>query len=164
MLSQNAGGFHPSLVNSLGLREAPRMKILLLAFLLSATPAHASGPWRLCTQTFNAQAFRMSYYRITLEFRKDKISGSGGCNHFWGAFLNTKEKLFGSITATAIECYRDDGKYDRDRMKAETDFLRQLGMSSKMRLSDRTLTLTSTDGEALEFYLDEECPSDRFPY
>jgi heat shock protein HslJ len=79
----------------------------------------------------------------TIEFAQDRISGTGGCNRFFGGYTAEDGRLsFSAIGATRMAC-------ETDVMDREERFFAALNaVQSYSRDGDR-LTLTGGDGQAI---------------
>ena len=82
---------------------------------------------------------------ITLVFDKEKskISGFGGCNSYFGNYVNNGEKLlFSEIGSTKMAC---------DSMEPETAYFSALSKIDKFKISSKTLYLYSSGSQVMVF-------------
>lgn len=83
-----------------------------------------------------------------LNFSQDgKVTGSGGCNRFFGDFTNTTpgQVKFGALGSTKMYC--------QDRMEIENGLFNALDKVSRYRVDGTRLMLESDDGQyTIEFY------------
>jgi heat shock protein HslJ len=72
---------------------------LVMANEIAQSPSSIVGSWRLVNMTEGNTPTPMvppQNVELTAEFSGDRISGSGGCNRFFGGYQTTEDKL--SIT------------------------------------------------------------------
>lgn len=110
------------------------------AVAVAAPAAHAhagapanelSGSW---TRTSAAGATQ------TIAFKNGKVSGTGGCNRYFGTFtLDGKAVDFGPIGSTLMAC-------EQAIMDDERAFFDALESATKAKAKGKTLTITGPDG------------------
>jgi heat shock protein HslJ len=85
---------------------------------------------------------------ITLSFEDGKVSGSAGCNTYFGAYkVEGEDKLtFSDLANTEMACLEPEGI-----MEQETQYLGTLRGATGLRLSDGELQIFSAGGGVLVF-------------
>lgn len=79
----------------------------------------------------------------TIEFAQDRISGTGGCNRFFGGYSAEDGRIsFSAIGATRMAC-------EPDIMAREDQFFAALNAAQSYSRDGDRLTLTSADGQAI---------------
>ena len=84
--------------------------------------------------------------KITIQFDKDEVTGSGGCNRYFGSYkiTNTNSISIGPLAWTEMAC--------PDIMEQETKYLTAIQKISTIQVTENKLVLSSTDGQTvLEF-------------
>ena len=84
--------------------------------------------------------------KITIQFDKDEVTGSGGCNRYFGSYKITKINSIsiGPLAWTEMAC--------PDIMEQETKYLIAIQKISTIQVTENKLVLSSTDGQTiLEF-------------
>ena len=78
----------------------------------------------------------------TIEFARDRISGTGGCNRFFGGYSAEAGRIsFSEIGATRMAC-------EPDIMAREGQFFAALNSAQSYSRDGERLTLTSAEGQA----------------
>jgi heat shock protein HslJ len=81
--------------------------------------------------------------QVTLEFADGKLSGSAGCNSFFGDYQSNAGSLtIGSIGYTEMFCTRPEGV-----MEQESAYLSALLDAASYTIDGESLTVTNVDGE-----------------
>jgi len=79
----------------------------------------------------------------TIEFAQDRISGTGGCNRFFGGYTAEQGRLSVSgVGSTRMAC-------DPDIMRREADYFSVLNAAQSYRRDDGQLTIATADGREL---------------
>ena len=79
----------------------------------------------------------------TIEFAQDRISGTGGCNRFFGGYTAEDGRIsFSAIGATRMAC-------EPDIMAREDHFFGALNSAQNYSREGGRLTLTSAEGQAI---------------
>jgi heat shock protein HslJ len=99
----------------------------------------------------------MLHYQMTLSLGQDRISGSGGCNHYTGKISTTPGLLFENIMSGQMACLREDGKFDYDLMEAEENFISILSDANEMDERNDSLKIFSGSGDELRFAREGGC-------
>ncbi|HEX8901642.1 META domain-containing protein [Vitreimonas sp.] len=87
----------------------------------------------------------VAYRTPTIEFAADRISGTGGCNRFFGGYTISGDRIsFGGVGATEMAC-------EPVVMAQEAAFHTALSSAQTYRREGETLILSSSAGEALVF-------------
>ena len=84
--------------------------------------------------------------KITIQFDKDEVTGSGGCNRYFGSYkiTNTNSISIGPLAWTEMAC--------PDIMEQETKYLTAIQKISTIQVTENKLVLSSSDGQTiLEF-------------
>ena len=84
--------------------------------------------------------------QVTLVFEDGEISGSAGCNSYFGAYTieGADGLAFSGIGSTLMACLEPEGIMDQ-----EVQYLETLGAATSFRLSDGELRLSSAGGGLL---------------
>jgi heat shock protein HslJ len=83
--------------------------------------------------------------QVTLEFADGKLSGSAGCNSFFGDYASDASSLtIGSIGYTEMFCTSPEGV-----MEQESAYLSALLDAASYTINGKNLTITSSDGETI---------------
>lgn len=103
----------------------------------SASGVTIDGTWIL--QTFDgtpaSNSFKGKIPSVTIDLSEKRINGNGGCNRFFGTFTYEKNILSApKLGATLMACM-DENK--------ENEFLKMLGESNQVTVTESTLTLTN---------------------
>jgi heat shock protein HslJ len=83
---------------------------------------------------------------ITIRFDKDEVTGSGGCNRYFGSYkiTNTNSISIGPLGSTKMAC--------PDIMEQETKYLAAIQRINTIQVTENKLILSSNDGKTvLEF-------------
>ena len=119
--------------------------LILLAMLLGACTsptADLTGEWRLVKLNGSDP---LAGTNVTLIFEEDKVSGSGGCNSYFGGYSITGDKIrFSDLGMTLMACL------DNQANQQETDYFNALGQIEFYQVSQDSLTLTGSN-VSLEF-------------
>lgn len=115
---------------------------LSLALLMSGYAMGADGEMLVA----NWKAVELNGKAVdgpTLDYAMDKVSGTGGCNRFFGPIeLSDEDKVkIGPLATSRMMC---EGK-----MNIERDYLAALGAARTFELQDGTLVLKGDGGTAL---------------
>lgn len=87
----------------------------------------------------------VAYRTPTIEFAADRISGTGGCNRFFGGYTISGDRIsFGGVGTTEMAC-------EPVVMAQEAAFHTALSSAQTYRREGETLILSSSAGEALVF-------------
>ena len=84
--------------------------------------------------------------KITIQFNKNEVTGSGGCNRYFGSYkiTNTNSISIGSLASTEMAC--------PDIMEQETKYFATIQRINKIQVTENKLELSSSDGlTVLEF-------------
>lgn len=122
---------------------------LALASALAAAACASSAPEPPLSGTrWVAQSIEgapVAYRTPTIEFAADRISGTGGCNRFFGGYTISGERIsFGGVGATEMPC-------EPVVMAQEAAFHTALSSTRTYRREGETLILSSSVGDALVF-------------
>lgn len=122
---------------------------LALASALVAAACASSAPEAPLSGTrWQAQSIEgapVAYRTPTIEFAGDRISGTGGCNRFFGGYTISGDRIsFGGVGATEMAC-------EPVIMAQEAAFHTALNSAQTYRREGETLVLTSSAGDALVF-------------
>ena len=102
-----------------------------------------SGSWLLTSLDGSAPVTGSS---ITLNFDKDSLGGSAGCNSYGGEYKLRGEKLsLNNVYSTEMYCEA------AGLMDQEAYYLELLSKVESVSITGDTLTLTTSSGETLEF-------------
>ena len=119
--------------------------LLPLALLLSACTsptADLTGEWRLVKLN---GADPLPGTNLTLVFDGEKVSGSGGCNSYFGEYSVKGDKItFKDLGMTLMACL------DAQANQQETDYFNALGQVEFYQVTQDSLTLTGQN-VTLEF-------------
>jgi heat shock protein HslJ len=78
-----------------------------------------------------------------VEFKPQHVSGSGGCNRFFGKFDQKKENIkLGPLASTRMGC-------DTETMRQEMKFLLHLEQSTSAEMSEEKLVFKDAKGDVL---------------
>ena len=103
----------------------------------------AGTSWQL---TSLRKTFPLEGSSITLNFDKDSLGGSGGCNSYGGEYKVSGEKLtISSVFSTEMYCEA------AGLMDQEAAYYELLSKVTGFSLEGDVLTLTTEDGETLVF-------------
>jgi heat shock protein HslJ len=83
---------------------------------------------------------------VTIRFDKDEVTGSGGCNRYFGSYkiTNTNSISIGPLGSTKMAC--------PDIMEQETKYLAAIQRINTIQVTENKLILSSNDGKTvLEF-------------
>ena len=84
---------------------------------------------------------------ITASFIEDQISGSAGCNSYFGTYqIQGNQINFGQMGSTMMFCADPEGVMDQ-----EQDFLASLSGTHNFKVEDGQLKIFLSDDEALIF-------------
>jgi len=84
---------------------------------------------------------------VTLQFEPDAVSGSTGCNHYFGEYkAGSNELTFGLLAQTEMACMEPAGI-----MVQERNYLDALSRSEQYSLSESQLRILCEGGEELVF-------------
>ncbi len=84
--------------------------------------------------------------RVTITFAEGEVSGSGGCNNFFGPYeVNGSELSIGLLGSTMMACVDDV-------MAQETGYLANLGAVAGYQIDGEQLHLLGADGQLLLVY------------
>ena len=84
---------------------------------------------------------------VSAEFTEGQISGSAGCNNYFGSYEVSGKKLtFGAVASTEMYCMDPDGVMDQ-----EYAYLQALGKAETYEISDGKLRITCSDEQVLTF-------------
>ena len=98
------------------------------------------GTWRLVLIDGNEP---LEDVRVTVVFREERLTGSAGCNSYFGSLTVRGDRLdVGVVASTRIHC-------DEPVMSQEQRFLADLQRSKSFRIAGRDLQLLAADGAPL---------------
>ncbi len=122
---------------------------LALASALVAAACASSAPEAPLSGTrWQAQTIEgapVAYRTPTIEFAADRISGTGGCNRYFGTYQITGAQIsVGDVGATEMAC-------EPVVMAQEAAFHTALGDARSYRREGETLILASSSGDVLVF-------------
>jgi len=134
------------------MKPSPMFKIALfsagiVALLAACSPA-AGDPlkgtsWSLVDLNGTPAMKGMT---VTAAFADGRVSGSGGCNSYGGAYEVNSDKLqIKEIVSTLMACA------DSEAMDQEAAFFSALGNAQKFRLTGGLLQILTSDGKTLTF-------------
>ncbi|UCB43202.1 MAG: META domain-containing protein [Dehalococcoidales bacterium] len=84
---------------------------------------------------------------ITAEFSAGEVSGSAGCNSYFGSYvIDGQDITIGSIASTEMACLEPEGVMDQ-----ETLYLLALGQAERFQIEDSTLEIFYSGGQVLIF-------------
>ncbi len=116
---------------------------LVAAACASTAPEPALSGTRWVAQSIEGAP--VAYRTPTIEFAADRISGTGGCNRFFGGYTISGDRIsFGGVGATEMAC-------EPVVMAQEAAFHTALSSAQTYRREGETLILSSSAGEALVF-------------
>ena len=80
---------------------------------------------------------------ITIKFDPDEVTGSGGCNRYFGSYktTNTNKIFIGPLASTEMAC--------PDIMEQETKYLSAIYKINIIQITDNKLELSSNDGKTV---------------
>lgn len=112
---------------------------LAAAACASVAPEAPLSETRWVVQTINGQP--VAFRTPTLEFAADRISGTGGCNRFFGGYASNGDQLtFSGVGSTEMAC-------EQPVMAQESAFHAALGAVRSYRRDGETLVLEG-EGES----------------
>jgi heat shock protein HslJ len=122
---------------------------LALASALVAAACASSAPEAALSGTrWQAQSIEgapVAYRTPTIEFAADRISGTGGCNRYFGMYQITGAQIsVGGVGSTEMAC-------EPVVMAQEAAFHTALGDARSFRREGETLVLASATGDVLVF-------------
>lgn len=122
---------------------------LALASALVAAACASSAPEAPLSGTrWQAQSIEgapVAYRTPTIEFEANRISGTGGCNRFFGGYTISGDRIsFGGVGATEMAC-------EPVIMAQEAAFHTALSSAQTFRREGDALILSSSAGDALVF-------------
>ena len=122
---------------------------LALASALVAAACASSAPDAPLSNTrWQAQSIEgapVAYRTPTIEFAGDRISGTGGCNRYFGGYAVTGDGIsFSGVGATEMAC-------EPVVMMQEAAFHTALGDARRYRREGETLILSSPTADVLVF-------------
>ena len=128
--------------------------ILVAIVLLSLAACDGAGPVTddpLDGTSWDLMAYRKSKpipgTTITATFEDGQVTGSAGCNTYFGSYQIDGDIInVGQIAITEMACMEPAGVMEQELM-----FVEFLGDARTFRLSDGSLQITRSDGEALTF-------------
>jgi heat shock protein HslJ len=84
---------------------------------------------------------------IDLNFQGDELSGSAGCNHYFGSYqINGSEITISDVGATEMFCVDPDGI-----MEQESGYLAALSDAETFQLSGKQLQIVGPTGDTLTY-------------
>ena len=84
---------------------------------------------------------------ITATFEDGQVSGSAGCNTYFGSYQVSGDKMrVGDMAMTEMACLEPEGAMEQEQVFAET-----MRDAQTFRLADGELQIIGADGEALTF-------------
>ena len=83
---------------------------------------------------------------ITASFEDGKISGTAGCNHYFGSYTIVNGIIIEDLAATEMACLEPVGI-----MQQETQYLDILRDVTTYTIEEKQLTLSAEDGRALVY-------------
>jgi len=83
---------------------------------------------------------------ITVSFKGGKISGTAGCNQYFGSYTIVNEIIIEDLTANEIGCLEPVGI-----LQQETQYLDILRDITTYTIEENQLTLSAEDGQALVY-------------
>ena len=105
--------------------------------------------WALQSFIDNGEAITLlPNSEITIKFDPDEVTGSGGCNRYFGSYkiTNTNSISIGPLASTEMAC--------PDIMEQETKYLAAIQKINIIQVTENKLQLSSNDGKTiLEFNL-----------
>lgn len=88
---------------------------------------------------------------ITAKFDGSRVTGSSGCNTYFGGYTVKGSKLtLGAVAMTEMACMSPEGV-----MKQETEYARVLALAESYEIRDGQLHISCADGQALNFIVKE---------
>ena len=105
--------------------------------------------WILKSYIYNGDSITLHpNSKITIKFDQDEVTGSGGCNRYFGSYkiTNTNSISIGPLASTEMAC--------PDIMDQETKYLTAIQKINTIEVTEKQLQLSSNDGKTvLEFEL-----------
>lgn len=81
----------------------------------------------------------------TVTFHEEKVTGNGGCNHYFGNYSIDEQKIsIGGLGRTMMAC-------EQTIMQAEDRFLKLLENAATIKNEDAKITIITSDGATLLF-------------
>jgi len=129
-------------------RQTLALALLFVALLLVGCGNRASGllgtTWRLIE--IDGQA-PLAGAEVTLQFEPDAVSGSTGCNHYYGEYkAGSNELAFGMLGQTEMACLEPEGL-----MAQERAYLDALSRAEQFTVADDQLRILCKGGDVLVF-------------
>ena len=129
---------------------------LILGLAVIVSLLAACGGDRQSADPLAGTSWRLLFYRkstvlegteTTIHFENGEISGSAGCNSYFGMYqINGQNITTSQIGATEMYCDEPAGLWEQ-----EVFFLETLGDAQRYELSEGRLMIFRSDGEALTF-------------
>ena len=130
------------------LNRATLSGLALASALVAAACASSAPDAPLSGTRWMAQSIEgapVAYRTPTIEFAGDRISGTGGCNRFFGGYAVSGEAIsFTGVGATEMAC-------EPVVMAQEAAFHTALGDARRFRREGESLILASSSGDVLVF-------------
>lgn len=102
-----------------------------------------SGKWSLNALKLDGEKVDLGKTnKVWIDFKRDQISGNGGCNSYGGTFTLDEDRL----TFTEL-AWTEMASLDQAVMKLENQYLQAIGQVKKFTVNDKELILTDTDGK-----------------
>ncbi len=123
----------------------------------TATPLALEGPtWRL--ETFvdleGQPTESLPDTRVTITFAGGEVSGSAGCNNYFGPYaLDGSSLSIGPVGSTMMACFPDEV------VLQETAYLANLGNVASYEIVDNQLHLLDADGQTILVFSEDVSPS-----
>ena len=85
--------------------------------------------------------------RGTAEFSEGDVTGTAGCNTYFGSYeVDGQELAFGPVASTEMYCMDPEGLMDQ-----EYAYLQALGKAEQYEIKEGNLIITGTEGQVLTF-------------
>ncbi len=118
--------------------------------------AACSGDQSQPTDPLEGTSWQLLFYRkstvlegteTSITFEDGEISGSAGCNSYFGSYqVNNQNLTISPVGATEMYCAEPEGL-----MEQEAFFLETLNDAQRYELTEERLMIFRSDGEALTF-------------
>lgn len=117
-----------------------------------ADTSHEGITWTLTKiTTWDGVSSPIQGTEITIFFESGKISGTAGCNHYFGSYTLLNGILIEDLSATEMACPEPDGI-----MQQETQYLNILRDVMSYTILENQLTLITGDGRALVYQTESD--------
>jgi heat shock protein HslJ len=121
----------------------------LLVFVPTQHAPLAGTTWQLTgLNTGTAIASVLRDTKVTATFVSDQVTGSAGCNNYFGSFATDGDQIsIGPVANTEMYCSQPEGL-----MEQEQAYLRALASANSLEIEGQALTIRNAAGERmLEF-------------